>query len=110
MAYIPIYLRTDLQADPPQYQDNHNEAFSKVNSNMEAFDLTVSTTVETVTNAFQDMLDEAIEEIQSQAVPYHTHYLTGGIDCGLVTEEETPINIRTVDMDAVYLNGGSFEE
>ena len=108
MAYIPIYLRTDLEADPPQYQDNHYEAFSKLNSNMEAFDLTVSTTVETVTNAFQDMLDEAIEEIQSQTVPYHTHYLTGGIDCGLVTEEETPITVGILNMDIDIIDGGTF--
>ena len=108
MAYIPIYLRTDLEADPPQYQDNHNEAFSKVNSNMEAFDLTVSTTVETVTNAFQEMLDEAIEDIQAQTVPYHTHYLTGGIDCGLVTEAEAPITVGILNMDIDIIDGGTF--
>lgn len=109
MSYIPIYLRTDLSAEPPEYQDNHYEAFAKVNLNMEAFEETVSSTVAGVEAAFEHMMNDAIAEIQSQSVPYHTHYLTGGIDCGSVSGEETPITIGTINMDAVFMDGGNFE-
>ena len=108
MPYIPIYLQTNLDADPPEYQDNHYEAFAKTNDNMAAFKEALDTTLESMETQFRSFLDEAVEEIQSQSVPYHTHYLTGGIDCGLVSDEETPIPIGTVNLDAVFLDGGTF--
>lgn len=108
MPYIPIYLQTNLDTDPPEYQDNHYEAFAKTNENMAAFEQTLTTTVDGVISEFERMTAEAIEEITSQSVPYHSHYLTGGIDCGPVTEEETPITIGTVNLDAVFLDGGTF--
>lgn len=109
MPYIPIYLQTDLDADPPEYQDNHYEAFAKTNENMAAFEETLSTTLESMVTEFRAFLDEAVEEIQSQSVPYHTHHLSGGIDCGTVTEAETPIVIGIIDMDALFMDGGNFE-
>ena len=108
MPYIPIYLRTDLEADPPQYQDNHYEAFGKVNSNMEAFDSALSGTVDAMSAEFEAMTERAIEQIRSQAVPYHTHYLQGPIDCGLVTDEETPITVGILNMDIDIIDGGTF--
>lgn len=109
MAYIPIYLRTNLEADPPQYQDNHYEAFAKTNENMAAFEETLTTTVEGVVSEFERMTQEAVEEITSQSIPYHRHYLTGGIDCGLVSDEETPLVIDIVNMDMEVFDGGGFE-
>ena len=109
MPYIPIYLRTDLEADPPEYQDNHYEAFAKTNVNMEVFDQRLTTTVDGVVSEFERMTTETVEQITSQSVPYHAHHLAGGIDCGDVTEQESPIVIGIINNDAVYMDGGSFE-